>query len=207
MDVLDLQFIQRPLSASMLMGDQGSQRTLQALNQLCNVTASTVYSDAGLAHMNMVQTSINNIVSKLVTANDILRSVTDFRPITQPDQLCYIPNPMQIPILCMPEIRELHKAGKIFGFGIPVNAVPEEDIYGRLINNGKVEVTSLKDNPEDVYQTWEWRTDDPELSFSDLDNIESTRIFLREFLAEQMKAGGDQLDPTDYPNQMNVKIK
>lgn len=207
MDVMDMQFIQRPLSASMLMGDQGSQRTIQAINQLCNVTASTVYSDAGLAHMNMVQTSINNIVSKLVTANDILRSVTDFRPITQADQLCYVPAPMQIPILTMPEIRQLHQSGQIFGFGIPVDAVPEEDVYGRLINNGKVEVTSTKDHPEDVYQTWEWRTDDPELSFSDLDNIESTRRFLREFLEAQSRAGGDQLDPTDYPNQMNVRIK
>ena len=157
--------------------------------------------------MNMVQDSINNIVTKLVTANDMLRSITDFRAITETDQLCYIPEPMQLPILCMPEIRTLHQEGAIYGFGVPVGAVPEEDIYGRLIDNGKAVVESLKDNPEEVYQTWIWNTSDPELSFSDLDNIESTRRFLREFLENQAASGDKQLDPTDFPNEMSVKLK
>lgn len=205
MQVLDLQFIQRPLSASLLMGDQGSQRTLQALNQLCNVTAGTVYSEAGMMHMNMVQESINNIVSKLITAKDMLSSISDLRAITCADQLCYIPEPMQLPILCMPEIRELHQQGKIFGFGIPIDAVPKEDVYGRLINNGRVEIVGYKDNPEEIYQTWEYSTEDPDLSFSDLDNIESTRRFLKEFLAQQTSEDA-QLDPTSYPDQI-VKLK
>ena len=157
--------------------------------------------------MQMVQQSINNIVSKLVTANDMLRSVTDFRPITEPEQLCYVPEPMWLPILTMPEIRDLHQAGKIYGFGVPADAVPEEDVYARMINNGSVEIVSYKDNPEEIYQEWTMCTDDPELSWSDLDNIEATRNFIRGMLKRQSRSG-DQLDPTDYPNKfIDVKIK
>lgn len=204
---MDLQVLQRPLSAGILMGDQGSTRTIQAINSLYNTTGAAVYSEAGQAHYDMVQQSITNIVRKLVTANDMLRSITDYRAITEPDQLCYVPETMWLPILTMPEIRELHQAGKIYGFGVPVDAVPQEDVYGRLINNGRVEIVGYKDNPDEIYQEWTMYTDDPELSWSDLDNIEASRNFIRGMLAEQSRSG-DQLDPTDYPNKfIDVKIK
>ena len=204
---MDLQVLQRPLSAGILMGDQGSTRTIQAINSLYNTTGAAVYSEAGQAHYDMVQQSITNIVRKLVTANDMLRSITDYRAITEPDQLCYVPETMWLPILTMPEIRELHQAGKIYGFGVPVDAVPQEDVYGRLINNGRVEIVGYKDNPDEIYQEWTMYTDDPELSWSDLDNIEASRNFIRGMLAEQGRSG-DQLDPTDYPNKfIDVKIK
>ena len=179
MITMDLQVVQRPLSAGILMGDQGSMRTVQSINNLYNTTGAAVYSEAGQAHLEMVQQSINNIVRKLVTANDMLRSITDYRAITKPDQLCYVPEPMWLPILTMPEIRELHQAGKIYGFGVPADAVPQEDIYGRLINNGRVEIVGYKDNPDEIYQEWTMYTDDPELSWSDLDNIEATRNFIK----------------------------
>lgn len=207
MITMDLQVLQRPLSAGILMGDQGSTRTIQAINSLYNTTGAAVYSEAGQAHYDMVQQSITNIVRKLVTANDMLRSITDYRAITEPDQLCYVPETMWLPILTMPEIRELHQAGKIYGFGVPVDAVPQEDVYGRLINNGRVEIVGYKDNPDEIYQEWTMYTDDPELSWSDLDNIEASRNFIRGMLAEQSRSG-DQLDPTDYPNKfIDVKIK
>lgn len=207
MITMDLQVLQRPLSAGILMGDQGSTRTIQAINSLYNTTGAAVYSEAGQAHYDMVQQSITNIVRKLVTANDMLRSITDYRAITEPDQLCYVPETMWLPILTMPEIRELHQAGKIYGFGVPVDAVPQEDVYGRLINNGRVEIVGYKDNPDEIYQEWTMYTDDPELSWSDLDNIEASRNFIRGMLAEQGRSG-DQLDPTDYPNKfIDVKIK
>lgn len=206
MQVLDIQVIQRPLSAGMLMGDAGSMRTVQAINSLYNVTGGTVYSEAGAAHAAMVQQSIDSIVGKLMTANDMLRSITDFRAITEAEQLCYVPQPMQLPILCMPEIRELHQAGRIYGFGVPVDAVPEEDVYERMINNGRVEIVSYKDNPDEIFQEWTWSSSDPELSFSDLDNIEATRNFIREMLKTQEKP----LDPTGYPDLISdkeIKIK
>lgn len=207
MITMDFQVLQRPLSAGMLMGDMGSMRTVQAINNLYNQTGAAVYSEAGQAHMQMVQQSINNIVSKLVTANDMLRSITDYKAITEPEQLCYVPEPMWLPILTMPEIRELHQAGKIYGFGVPVDAVPQEDVYGRMINNGRVEIVGYKDNPDEIYQEWSMCTDDPELSWSDLDNIEATRNFIRDMLNRQ-SGSGDQLDPTDYPNKfIDVKIK
>lgn len=207
MIVCEMQSLQRPLSASLLMGDQGSARTVQALNELSNSAGGMVYSEAGIQHMHMVQASIDQVVSKLMTAQDMLRSVTDYKPITTPEQLCYVQEPMQLPILCMPEIREMHQAGQIFGFGIPPEAVPEEDVYGRLINNGKVEVLGLKEHPGDIYQEWTFKTDDPDISWSDLDNIQSTRDFVREFLAKQKAEGGNMIDPTDYPNSFNVTIK
>lgn len=207
MITMDLQVLQRPLSAGILMGDQGSMRTIQSINSLYNTTGAAVYSEAGQAHYEMVQQSISNIVRKLVTANDMLRSITDYRAITEPDQLCYVPETMWLPILTMPEIRELHQAGKVYGFGVPVDAVPKEDVYGRLINNGRVEIVGYKDNPEEIFQEWTMYTDDPELSWSDLDNIEASRTFIRGMLAEQSRSG-DQLDPTDYPNKfIEVKIK
>lgn len=208
MEIADVQTICQPLSAGMLMGDQGSTRTIQAINDMYGVNAGTVYSEAGSQHYLMVQQSIDNIVSKLITANDLLRTVSDFKQILDREQLCYVPEPMQLPILTMPEIRELHQQGKLYGFGVPADAVPDEDVYGRMINSGRVSIVGYDDNPEEIYRTFEWNSSDPELSLAELENIRATREFISEMLQTQREAGGDQLDPTDYPNKfIEVKIK
>jgi len=208
MEVADIQTICQPLSAGMLMGDQGSSRTVQAINEMYGVSAGMVYSEAGTRHYQMVQQSIDNIVGKLVTASQLLRTVTEFKQINNLEQLCYVPEPMQLPILTMPEIRELHQQGKLYGFGIPADAVPDEDIYGRMINNGSANIVGYDDNPDEIYRVWEWNSEDPDLSFAELENIRTTREFVTEMLSAQRKAGGDQLDPTDYPNKfIDVTIK
>ena len=208
MHFVDIQFLQSPVSPALLMGDYGSQKTVQAINNLCNSAGGTVYSDQGLQHMTFFHDTMNNIVQNVISTESILRSLNEYRAITDQEQLCYVHPMMQLPIVCMPEIRKLHKEGLVYGFGIPVDAVPEEDVYGRLISNGEVVVESVKENPEDIYQEWIHRTDDPVLSESELDNIQTTRKFIREFLAKQEKQKDQvKLDPTDYPNPFNAIIK
>jgi len=127
-----------------------------------------------------------NIIGSVLGGNRII-------PITEEDMLRTIPTCMHMPILQYAPMKKLFDQGRIFGFGY--DFVPEEDPYGRLINNGTCEdvLASLDENDE-ITLTWEWRSDDPDLSFEEIDAIEETRNFIDRFLAES------NMDPTDYGN-------
>lgn len=105
----------------------------------------------------------------------------------------YIPPCMQMPILMHEPVRRLHEQGRISGFGIAPEALPEEDAYGRLINNGVVEdLASAMDKNGEFTVYWEYDTMDPDLSHQDLDYIEQTRDAITAMLG-----GSDRWDPTN----------
>lgn len=127
-----------------------------------------------------------NIIGSVLGGNRII-------PITEEDMLRAIPTCMHMPILQYAPVKKLFDQGRIFGFGY--DYVPDEDPYGRLINNGTCfDVLDNMDENDEITLTWEFRSDDPELSFEDLDAIEETRNFIDKFLLES------NLDPTDYGN-------
>lgn len=207
MIVRDLQFMQRPLSASMLMGDMGTSRTLEAINSLCDISASTVFSDAAMAHIDMVQKGVVDVAAKFVSAMEALRINTDIRVIDDETLLNCIPPSMYVPIMCMPELKDLHTEGKIYGFGIEAKSLPDEDIYARMINRGRF-VYDGYTKDEKYAREWSWNSGDPRLTVQEVANLEESRRFIRDYITEQLKKGDDGIDPTAYPDLfINVTIK
>lgn len=122
-------------------------------------------------------------------------------PITCVDDLYNVPQVMQLPILMYEPVRTLLEEGRISGYDIDPKNLPDEDVYGRLINNGKVELGQDKDGEF----VWLWRTDDPVLTDADLEAIEATRGWIDSWLLNEMKPGGDYRDPTDPSNKISKK--
>lgn len=122
-------------------------------------------------------------------------------PITSEDSLYEVPQSMQLPILMYEPVRQLLEEGRISGYDIDPANLPDEDVYGRLVNNGKVELTQDEINEF----TWEWRTDDPELTEEDLEAIEQTRGWIDSWLLNEMQPGGEYRDPTDPSNKISKK--
>lgn len=122
-------------------------------------------------------------------------------PITSEEALYEVPQSMQLPILMYEPVRQLLEEGRISGYDIDPANLPDEDVYGRLVNNGKVELTQDEINEF----TWEWRTDDPELTEEDLEAIEQTRGWIDSWLLNEMQPGGEYRDPTDPSNKISKK--
>lgn len=114
-------------------------------------------------------------------------------PITSEDRLKSIPTCMHLPILTYKPIRKLFNEGRIFGFGYEY--IPEEDVYGRLIDNGKIDdLAEAMDDDGYVKFSWEFYGDDPELTYEQQEIIEESRAYIDKVLKET------DFDPTDYPN-------
>ena len=123
-------------------------------------------------------------------------------PITSVEAMYDVPKSMQLPILMYEPIRTLLQDGRISGYDVDPNNLPDEDVYGRLINNGRVEINSGVDE-----MVWEWKTDDPNLTEEDLSAIEQTRGWIDTWLLNEMKPGGEYRDPTDPSNKISKKKK
>jgi hypothetical protein len=96
---------------------------------------------------------------------------------------------MHMPILMHAPVKDLFERGLIDGYGYDPTHLPEEDVYGRLIDNGRV--STWYDGPKlpDTFRTIH-RSDDPDLTPAELDHIEMTRNFIDTFLIETV------FDPT-----------
>lgn len=146
------------------------------------------------------------INDQLSVANRALESVrqavmfpNEFVAIQSIDDLYDVAPCMQEAIVMYRPVRDLLSDGRISGYGINPANLPEEDVYGRLINNGKTDSIDKKE------LEWYWRTDDPKLTEAELEAIEQTRGWIDKFLLEQMEVGGDWKDPTDPANTISKK--
>lgn len=131
-----------------------------------------------------------------------------FKEIKSEDDLRNIPLIMQLPILMTPKVRELFEESRISGWNYEHYALPDEDFYGRLIDNGTVTIdhSNPENNPE--YFTYEFDSSDPDLELEDLSLIEKSRAWVCKWLEEEMSDGGQWRDPTDLSNKISrVKKK
>ena len=125
---------------------------------------------------------------------NILMNPDIFRPLLTQEDFAAVPPCMYEAIVMHPPVKELLKQGRISGFGFDPDFLPEEDVFGRLINNGVCkDVLGSADENGKVTLTWEFHSTDPELSFGELDAIEATRDAIEKLLENT------QYDPTDYP--------
>ena len=202
--VHSLQMLNMIPSIGSMLGTGHSVAVLEKLQAQSG--GQVIFGQEGDPVADRYQSMCRLIDEQLASANRALAQVrqavlfpNEYVPIQCVDDLYNVPPCMQEAIVMYQPVRELLMDGRIYGYGInPVN-LPEEDVYGRLISNGK---TNSVDKNE---LEWYWRTDDPKLTEDDLEAIEKTRGWIDRFLLEQMEVGGDWKDPTDPANTISKK--
>ena len=191
--------VMSPPTVGMILGTTGARDILDRINTTFG--SGVIFGQMGDPFMNRYQTFMDNVINVVAqtgqliqTAKNVLLRNEPIRPITTDDDLFNMPACMRIPILTMPEVHTLLKDERIDGWGMAVDQLPEEDVAGRLINNGTVELTGPNASLEMV---WTWKSSDPDYSFEDLDALEISRRYVQLFLKKELGPDGDRRDFTD----------
>ena len=207
--VHDIQSLNMMPSIGAMIGNVHSPEVLERLNMASGGGVifgqpGDPYAERYSALRSLLMDNLN-IADQIVTkARELVNEPERMIPITSIDAVRDIPPCMKLPIVTYEPIRQLLEAGRINGFGIDPRFLPDEDIYGRLINNGKVLIDK---NTKDVEFAWHWKSDDPVLTDNDIEAIEQTRGWIDNWLYNEMKPGGSYIDPTDPENQISKKKK
>ena len=205
--VHDIQSLNMMPSIGAMIGSVHSPEVLERLNMASG--GGVIFGQPGdpyadrYAHLKSLLLSNQLIADQAVTqAKQAVYEPERMVPLTSIDAMREVPPCMKLPIVTYAPIRTLLEAGRIHGFGIDPRYLPDEDVYGRMIDNGKVLIT--KDTKELEFK-WHWKSDDPKLTDNDLEAIEQTRGWIDNWLYNEMKPGGSYIDPTDPENQISKK--
>ncbi len=196
-----------PLSA--LTGSMGSSSVMDQFNKQWGSSTGVIFGQAGDPHLagySALRSLLEFAEESAVTTARVMETVREpmqYYSIQCEEDLRYIAPSMQLPILLYPPIRQLFEADRIEGYGFEKENLPEEDFYGRLIHNGEVHFlpSYVGEEVSDEF-TWEFNGSDPELSFEQLDAIESSRAYLDSWLAAQLGPKGARKDPTNPSNRI-----
>lgn len=182
-------------SASALLGTAAGSEILQEINSRIGATfIGTRYNDVDNAFMRNVIMPTRQALQVAQQTVALLSNNDIIVPLAEIDAFGEIPSSMYLPILLYPPVRSLLERGRVEGWGIDPSQLPEGDVYGRLINNGRIEdlQMALDASPDGVVEfTSTWCSDDPDLSFADLDAIEITRRTVDLILSDT------EFDPTN----------
>lgn len=114
----------------------------------------------------------------------ILETMEDFQS---------IPPCMELAILMYEPVLQGVREGRLDGFGYDVNSLPDEDVFGRLIENFTCEDVAAASDAEGYYKvSGTLYSDDPDLSDDDLFAIQRTRDYIRRVILDKTDR-----DPTD----------
>lgn len=194
-------------SLSGILGSTGSQAIVNDLNMSMTGGTGVLFSQAANPIQNMYQNFMTNVVQPIQrTTQTIMDTCVNVLnndkivPITSTSQLHYVPEAMHIPILTYGPVRDLLKDERIYGWGYKEEDLPEEDDWGRWIDNGRwiCDDPRLPEEEQNIV-THEWRYFDPEVKEEEIEAVEKTRLWMDEFLWDQ------NYDPTDYPNKRDMK--
>lgn len=194
-----------------LLGTTGSAKLLESINQqypnagVIFSQASDPRSDRYAAFMRTVVDPIKEASKQLAQIKTIVFDPNRIYAIDSVEQLDSIPPALMIPILTEPTIRQLHQQGKLYGWGIDPASVPEEDVDGRMIDNNYCYFNHPDESLNKDVWSFEWCSTDPERSEEDLEIIQASRNFIREFALEQLET--DRQDPTNCLATMPGKLK
>jgi len=192
-------------SIGTILGTVGNADVLNSINnRMSNSCFFNSSDDVFQKDRNQfIQTFIAPIKANIIKLKNITKKVKDKHPdeivaLTSDDDFIEIPPAMFLPILTYAPVKRLFEQGRIFGFGYEYeNIKDQEDVYGRLINNGLVSGIRSDNLPKDGYIIHEcvYKSHDPDLTFDELDMIEDTREYIDKLLETT------QFDPTDFPNK------
>lgn len=186
-------------SAGALLGTRGSSVVMDHINE--GLSGSAFFGSINDRFANTYNHFIQNVVKPIRDASmAIADTVTTLmqpdliRPITELEQLSYIPPSMYLPILLFEPVKDLLKQGRISGFGFEYENLPQEDVFGRLINNGVLEDVGNNCDAEGNFTlNYDFNSEDPEVSFDDLEHIDRSRKFILSVLEST------DYDVTSYP--------
>lgn len=203
--VFEIQSLSMTPTLGALVGTCGSQTVIDNLNQMYGSSGGVIFGQQGNPYQDRYSILMGQLATNLEAADTVVRETTAvllapdvIKPILSEEALRACPVSMQLPILMYAPIRGLMQDDRIFGYGFEKENLPEEDVFGRLINNGRVQLTGLaKDEKIPDYLVWTWKTSDPYLTDVELEHIDATRSWLDQWLFDEMAVGGKYRDPTD----------
>ena len=122
--------------------------------------------------MDVLNFEISRTVNMLLNPDHI-------RLLTSIEDLRSIPTSMEMPILLYAPVRALFEEGRVEGFGYDPDYLPQEDVYGRMIDNFACEDVAAASDDEGFYEieATMW-SDDPELEDDELYAIRRTRQYI-----------------------------
>ena len=207
MQVLQLINLPSAIPLGLMTGQGGMQAVLDDLNSQWRSSGAVIFggrdafAEKFAAFSNMIGQQITEVKETVLRSIEAVCAPNKFQEITCVEDLYNVPACMFIPILTAPDVRALYDKGVLDGWCITPDQLPEEDVYGRLINNGRFD-TGSENYDRNAPVSWTYETGDPLLDREQLDKIETSRAFISTFLEEQMGEGGDELDITNMPNRM-----
>lgn len=176
-------------SASALLGTAAGSEILNEINSRIGATfIGTRYSEVDNAFMRNVVLPTRQAVANAQHIAAVLTNPDVIVPLDEIEKFKEIPTSMYLPIVLYAPVRALLERGRIEGFGIDPMLLPREDPdpYGRLISNCRVNdvLTAIQQDPESAIEfVGSWSSADPDLSFTDMENIEVTRSTIDRILA------------------------
>ena len=209
MRVLSLITLPQSIPMQLMTGQAGHQAVLEELNATWRNAGSGVifgsddpFESRFQAFSDMLGKKIETVKNTVLKAVETICCPNKFQEIGCEEDLHHVPACMFIPILTDPFIRPIFESGRLDGWGVTAEKLPDEDVYGRLINNGRID-TGAEDYTRDKMMTWVVYNDDPDVTREDLDLVEYARGFCSSFLKKQMSDDGEELDFTNLPNRMS----
>lgn len=190
-----------------LFAGGGSQKVVEKFNQEWAGSGGVIFGQTGDPRANQFNRFQEAVTLMHQRTTDLICSTADFirdsnkiRRVVEESHLNAVPECMQMPILMYKPIRDMFEQGRLDGWGIDPVILPSEDFIGRLIKNGTAEETLNEEGELEMpeYLEWEWVSTDPYLDIEEIEFLEESRIFVDNFIQEQLGPEGEMKDPTDY---------
>jgi len=203
MQVCQIEKLQSMPTLGALVGTVTSAPIIENFNKQWGNDQTVIYGQTGDPFRDQYKNLtavLNNIIiptQDRVMALEQEAITPRLKPITSEEDLRNISDNMKIPILMFEPVRKLFEEDRIYGFGYDKKYLPDEDVYGRLLNNHTADYNS-KHIPDWVFA--EWELTDPCLTQDELDAIEESRAFVAEWIEKQTEPDGTMIDPTDLDN-------
>lgn len=192
-------------SIGSILGSTGSTEIINSINDQMN--NSHFFNNSEDAFIGSREVFLKEFIDPIKENIFRLKKITDkirdphedkIRPLIMEEDFDDVPPCMQLAILTYEPIKKLLNKGRIFGFGYDAENIDvQEDVYGRLINNGLVENIRSDNNTIDkggcIEHIEEYKSTDPIWTFDELDMVDDTRQYIDQLL--KMKK-----DPTDFLN-------
>lgn len=200
---------QGAINVGALLGTAATSTLYKKINEKLGIANSYFGSEADpmrMGYQNFMTSVVNPIQmnnQRFIQANVTISKPDIFQPILSLGELMGVPPCMHVPILQYRPVLDLLKEGRIDGYGYDPNSFPEDDVYDRLINNGKVllytgdEVFKDPENPNMFVAKSEFRSYDPKLTEGELTAVELTRAFIDKFLEDPETSHLDPTNPTE----------
>jgi hypothetical protein len=189
-------------SIGSLLGSTGSRALIQNIND--TLGSSTYFGTARDAYSAIHNAFIENIIipikqtaAKILDTTALYFNPDIIKALFTLDDFKRVPPSMQESIVLFQPVRELLEQGRVTGWGFNPEWLPAEDVYDRLINNGRVPdvLKAEKDEQGRITFTTRHVSTDPVLTHEQIEAIEETRLSILKILRDT------PYDPTDIRNE------